>query len=506
MKKIKKIIGFIPLLFLVGCTTNNVTSSTTSEKPSESIPTISSIEIKKDDVTVNELNILIGDTINLKAVNNANVEKELVWASSDENVATISSDGTLNGVGKGSAIISVKIKDMPYISTSLYVHVKEEVKQIGVGSGASKDDAIFLGNEGEEEPIEIYFLEMSHIYADSVYIKKGNVDILIDTGWEFDGLSVSKFLTEHMVDDRLDVFMLSHSDGDHIDGVANALKDVVDISLMIDYGGQGSGNVKDAREKYTQKGMVYHSAYDCSKGLNGAFQRYYITEELYIDILDTGNYIGPTEISASNPHSLSTLITYKDFTYLTCGDLTSDTESDLISRVDLPEVTLFKASHHGSHGSNSTAFLNKINPKAVAISAARASSFGGTPTWDPNPNNTYNLDAKSGHPAAEAIERIYKAPRISKNLNVYWNAINGTMKFTSFGDDDFTFEGSTPKKGYYDLSLTDGVAIWDDEINDFKNKVTGEENFKLHETKVFGFRDYIKYLPDWAKQEYYPNI
>ena len=123
----------------------------------------------------------------------------------------------------------------------------------------------------------------------------------------------------------------------------------------------------------------------------------------------------------------------------------------------------------------------------------------------PNPNNTSNLGGIGGHPYEGAIERIYKAPNISQNLNVYWNGVNGTMKFTTYGTNDFTFEGSTPIKGYYDLSLTDGKAVWDDSINDFKNKVTGEENFKLHETKVYEFRDYIKYLPEWAQKQYYPE-
>ena len=117
--------------------------------------------------------------------------------------------------------------------------------------------------------------------------------------------------------------------------------------------------------------------------------------------------------------------------------------------------------------------------------------------------NTYNLNAASGHPAAEAIGRIYKAPRISQNLNVFWNAVNGTMKFTTYGEDDFVFTGSATMKGYYDLSLTGGVAVWNANLNDFENKVTGEENKRLHETKVFIFRDYIQYLPDWAKKQYF---
>ena len=79
------------------------------------------------------------------------------------------------------------------------------------------------------------------------------------------------------------------------------------------------------------------------------------------------------------------------------------------------------------------------------------------------------------------------------------------MKFTSYGQNDFTFTGSTTWKGYYDLTLTNGVGVWNSTLQDFENKVTGEENYKLHQTKVFVFRDYIQYLPEWAKKEYFPE-
>ena len=82
-----------------------------------------------------------------------------------------------------------------------------------------------------------------------------------------------------------------------------------------------------------------------------------------------------------------------------------------------------------------------------------------------------------------------------KDLRVYWNMVNGTMCFTSHGENDFTFKGSPTLKGYYDLTLTDGVGVWDEESSNWKNKVTGEENLKLHETKVFQFRGYEQFLP-----------
>ena len=53
---------------------------------------------------------------------------------------------------------------------------------------------------------------------------------------------------------------------------------------------------------------------------------------------------------------------------------------------------------------------------------------------------------------------------------------------------------------FFIVTLTNGVAVWNETLQDFENKVTGEENCKLHETKAFQFRGYNQYLPDWAKQ------
>ena len=458
--------------------------------------TIDSIEIKKDNVEIETLNVFVGDSFSLTidGVDKSNIS----WSSSNSSIVNINNDGNAVVLSKGLAIITASLKDAPYITDSIYVESTERIEQKGVGSGLSKDDPIFIGNEGEDEPIEVYFFEMQHIYSDSIFIKKGNVEVLIDAGWAYDGEYINTLVTQYCADDRLDLFMVSHSDGDHIDGISEALKNIDNISMMIDYGGVGTADVLTTRNKYKETGMVYHSAYDCVNGLNGAADRYYLTEDFYVDILDTGEYITPTTTSASNAHSLAVIFYYKDFSFFTGGDITTETESKLLRNEDLPEVTLYKASHHGSNGSNSQPFLDKLNPKAVAISSARANGYSDTPSG-PSENYTKNLDGTGGHPYQNAIERIYKAPNISKNLNVYWNMTNGTMKFTSYGEDDFTFAGSPTVKGYYDLTLTNGVAVWNASIQDFENKVTGEENLKLHETKAFQFRGYNQYLPDWAK-------
>lgn len=482
---------------------STISSNSTTSSSQENIYENLSLEILKDDTVVSELNVVAGDIIQLNATNNKNANIELVWNSSNASIATVSENGELKALSSGTTVVSVKAKEAPYIKKSIFVNVKDKVEQLGVGSGSSLNDPIFLGNEGKDQPLEIYFLEMGQIYSDSIYIKKGNVDILIDAGYEYDGKYVSEFLAEKMQDDRLDLLMFSHSDGDHIDGSTEALKNIQDISLMVDYGGLATGKVGNIRNNYTKKGMVYHSAYDCQKMLNGAYSRYYLTNEFYFEILNTGNYIQNTDTGAGNAESVAVIFYYKDFKFFTAGDLTTQYEKQLVKNESLPNVTLFKAAHHGSNGSNSTEILEALNPKAVAISAARAGKYGQTPSL--SETNTYNLDAKTGHPYEDAIKRIYEAPYISQNLNVYWNAVNGTMKFTTYGEDSFEFEGSPTRKGYYDLTLTNNQAVWNDELQDFENKVTGEENKRLHETKAFIFRDYIQYLPAWAIKEYFPD-
>ncbi len=470
------------------------------------LATISSCSSKTDEIT--NINIIynneIVDSLNKTKdeiftlsldVFSTNKDYKVDWTSSDTNVAIIDNNGKVLTKNVGTTIISATSQKNKKIKSSIFLNVKEVTYQSGAGTGFTKDDPIYIGNEGKEEPLQIYFIEMRQMYADSIYIKKGNVDILIDSGEAVDGELVSQILNEKCTDKRLDLVVASHGDSDHIAGFPNALKDIENVSTFIDYGGMGSGTYASTRDKFIAKGAIRHTAYDCVNFTDGITSRYYLTSEFYVDVLDTGNYIKNNESTASNPNSVALIFTYKDFKFFTAGDLTTGVEQSLVKRVELPNVTLYKASHHGSNGSNSSELLNTLNPKGVGISAARSAGTYGVDTSTPNKNNSSNLQGIGGHPYEGAIERIYQTPNIMKDLRVYWNMVNGTMCFTSYGENDFTFKGSPTLKGYYDLTLTDGVGVWDEEASNWKNKVTGEENLKLHETKVFQFRGYEQFLP-----------
>lgn len=344
------------------------------------------------------------------------------------------------------------------------------------------------------EPLEIYVLEMAGIYGDSLYLKQGDIDILIDAGWDSDGEYVRDFIDEHVCDKSLDLVVVTHPHGDHVGGMSIALENIESIDTIIDYGTfasapgsseNGLGAYELLKKEYILKGTNYRSAYACVNDEKESWKTLTFNENFRVEVLNTGNYYtnGVATTSDPNGHSVSLLFTYGEFTFLTQGDLTANIENSLIANEpNLSEVTLYKASHHASGGSNTEALLNIISPKMVCISASRALNY------NDRTDTTANMTASSGHPQAAAIERIYKSKYIRENLNVYWNMYAGTMKFSTYGENESVpMEGAGPERlGYYRLDMSNGEYI----------KVTGEENKKFSETVVFQTRGYAKYLVD----------
>ncbi|MDY5891979.1 MAG: Ig-like domain-containing protein, partial [Candidatus Onthovivens sp.] len=175
------------------------------------LATISSCSSKTDEIT--NINIIyndeIVDTLNKTKdeiftlsldVFSTNKDYKVDWTSSDTNVAIIDNSGKVLTKNVGTTIISATSQKNKKIKSSIFLNVKEVTYQSGAGTGFTKDDPIYIGNEGKEEPLQIYFIEMRQMYADSIYIKKGNVDILIDSGEAVDGELVSQILNEKCTD------------------------------------------------------------------------------------------------------------------------------------------------------------------------------------------------------------------------------------------------------------------------------------------------------------------
>ena len=115
------------------------------------------------------------------------------------------------------------------------------------------------------------------------------------------------------------------------------------------------------RDAEIANGATHYTAADCR---NGTYE-FALPNGVVMTILDSYYYYN--EAPSENDYSVCTLFTYGDYNYLFTGDLEEEGEEHLVEMNDLPEVTLYKAGHHGSKTSSSSALLEVIKPQHVCI-------------------------------------------------------------------------------------------------------------------------------------------
>ena len=101
--------------------------------------------------------------------------------------------------------------------------------------------------------------------------------------------------------------------------------------------------------------------------------------------------IGPPDYRAEmeNDRCIAVKITGGDVSCLCCGDAQQEEEESILREGEDISCTLYIASHHGSGGSGTGAFLRAASPYAALISCGSENEFG--------------------HPAESALERLKEA-------------------------------------------------------------------------------------------------
>ena len=199
----------------------------------------------------------------------------------------------------------------------------------------------------------------------------------------------------------------THYDADHLNGVVGALN-VFDVENVI-------------CPEYTTTTRVYNSFISImdNKKINRIQP---IVGETYS--LGRGEFtiIAPnsTGYSNVNDYSVGIRFKYNNKSFLVAGDATNISEEEIVNNSIDINSDVYIVNHHGSSGSSSSEFLNKIDPEDAVISAGKGNAYG--------------------HPAYKTLEKLNKI-----GAKIYRTDIEGEIEF-SFTEKEIQFNKDSYNK------------------------------------------------------------
>lgn len=218
----------------------------------------------------------------------------------------------------------------------------------------------------------------------SILLQSRGRSYLVDCGGDSDSVSAdtaAEILLSQGIT-RLDGLILTHYDRDHAGGAAKLL-DRIEVDLLIMPMMEDGENEMQLWEKTT-------APVEC------------VTRDMQLTCGDMVITIyGPIFPGESNENSLCVLFSTENCDILITGDRSGLGERSLLRRVDLPQVDVLIAGHHGSKNSTCRELLEVVQPEIVVISVGE---------------NHY------GHPAPETLERIREYTD-----EIYRTDLNGTV-------------------------------------------------------------------------------
>ena len=330
-------------------------------------------------------------------------------------------------------IVTVWVLDSTHVITIPFLHPEEQNEEHyhpHTGDDGYVEDVVY-------DDFQIHFMMLGNDKAgDSVYIKAGDTDILIDAG----SISASStttipYMQKYVKDNKLEYVIATHGDQDHIAAFPKIFSSL-QVDTVIDFTSEtydefinlpvknnqktrnsfvGTtkvtatyGNYLSARDTYAKK---HYTAGDCYLNKNGASRSYSLSDKVTMDILYNYYYYdndgnNKEDSSDENNFSVLTLFTYNNngdyHRFFLGGDLEKEGEDKFAEYYDgstkertMPTVDLYKAGHHGSKTSSNDSLLDILQPKLCVVSCCC-----GTDEYTGNTDNQF--------PTQPFIDRIAK--------------------------------------------------------------------------------------------------
>ena len=230
----------------------------------------------------------------------------------------------------------------------------------------------------------VYYLDVGQ--GDSALIRPPNNsgNILIDTGGKFSyemekwrekrskysivKSSTIPFLKSFGIK-KLDYFILSHGDYDHM-GEAINLVDNFNVEKVIFNCGEFNDLEKELIKVLDKKKIKYYS---CIKELNIDNKKFHFLQTKEYDNENENSNVIYTELNG-----------YK---FMFMGDAGVEKEKDILEKYNVSKIDVLKIGHHGSKTSSDKNFIDEMNPKYSVISVGKNNRYG-----HPNKEVLNNLD------------------------------------------------------------------------------------------------------------------
>ena len=271
--------------------------------------------------------------------------------------------------------------------------------------GATEGDKLPSSTPVTAPTLYVSYIDVGQ--GDSILIKVGDCDILIDAGDTGKGAIVSSYLKSQGVDD-IELMINTHPDADHCTGLTQVLTDYVVEEVWI------SKATKTTKAYTNFIAAVKSEGLTAKKPNAGTVYTYgYLTLTVIYSELVSGD---------SNNSSIVVMLEYGSFKFLFMGDAGDKVESKLISSGADLDCDVLKVGHHGSDTASTTAFLNKVSAEYGVICVGA--------------NNSY------GHPTSTALKNLSSA-----GTTVYRTDKNGNVKFSTDGVKLTLPNGSTDTTG-----------------------------------------------------------
>ncbi len=160
---------------------------------------------------------------------------------------------------------------------------------------------------------------------------------------------------------RIDGLILTHFDEDHAGGAVKLLSRIPADKLYLPVIGEENDILTELTASYGNK-IAW-------------------VEEIVTLESDDLTIIPALQAQDDNESSLCVLFQPENCDILITGDRSFEGEKELLENVDLPDLEILVAGHHGSKTSTSLELLNKTRPEVVIISVGADNRYG-HPTWE----------------------------------------------------------------------------------------------------------------------------